>query len=54
MKKCDDEMRQSIQLINFYFHFPIRFFSNASRKVQSNVAHLFRSSEEYDERIDDE
>ena len=28
--------------------------SNASRKVQSNMVHLFRSSEEYDERIDDE
>ena len=27
---------------------------NASRKVQSNMALLFRSSEEYDERIDDE
>ena len=26
----------------------------ASRKVQSNMAHLFRSSEEHDERTDDE
>ena len=39
-----------------FFHNPILRFKidHASQKVQSNMADLFRSSEEPDERADDE